>query len=188
MIKFDPTTQEVLNTLEKTRKEFWNISRITGEFLYTLIKSANCKNVLEIGTSNGYSGIWIAKALKDTGGKLTTIEFYEKRHKVASENFKKCGVADIITIKEGSAVKILKSMPEDYKIDFAFVDANKQEYIEYFKHIDKHLTKGGYLCCDNVLSHKEKVKPFIESICADKNYENAVLDLPAGLSVARKTA
>ena len=95
--KFDTTTQEILLELEKTQKEFWNISRTTAEFLYNFIVDAKSQSVVEVGTSNGYSGIWIGKALKQTGGKLTTIEFYDKRLNIAKENFEKCGVADIIT-------------------------------------------------------------------------------------------
>lgn len=184
--QFDPTTQEVLKDLEKTQKQFWNIARVTAEFLTILIKEEKAQNVLEIGTSNGYSGIWLAKALKQTGGRLTTIEFYDKRLDVAKENFKKCGVSDIITPIKGSACTILEYLPDDYVIDFAFVDANKSEYIKYFKFIDKHLKVGGIIACDNVLSHEAKCKPFIDAINSNPNYENVVLKLPAGLSVGRK--
>lgn len=184
--KFDKTTQEVLLSLEETQKNFWNISRVTAEFLYTLIQTANCKNVLEIGTSNGYSGIWIGKALKITGGNLKTIEFWEKRYSIAQENFKKCGVADVIEILPGSAIDVLKALPEDYKIDFAFVDANKREYIDFFRLIHPRLNVGGIIACDNVLSHKEKTQEFIDAINVHPDYENVVLNLPAGLSLARK--
>ena len=110
--QFDPETQETLKELEKTQRQFWNISRVTGEFLNLLIRTAKSKSILELGTSNGYSGIWIGKALKETGGELTTIEFYEKRIKPARENFEKCGVLDIITTLEGSAIKLLEYMPD----------------------------------------------------------------------------
>ena len=80
---FDKETQKVLLELEKTQKQFWNISRVTAEFLYTLICDKKAKSVLEVGTSNGYSGIWLGKAVKKTGGHLTTIEFYDKRLDVA---------------------------------------------------------------------------------------------------------
>ena len=183
---FDETTEEVLLSLEKTQKEFWNISRVTAEFLYNLIKNANCKNVVEVGTSNGYSGIWLGKALKETGGKLTTIEFWEKRFSIARENFNKCGVGEIIEIVQGSACDVLRDLPEDFKIDFAFIDANKKEYIDYFNLIHPHLNVGGYIACDNVLSHEEKCKPFIDAINAHSCYENVVLNLPAGLSLGRK--
>ena len=98
---FDKTTQEILMELEKTQKQFWNISRPTAEFLYNLIVDSKAQSVIEVGTSNGYSGIWIGKALKKTGGKLTTIEFYDKRLDIAKENFEKCGVSDVIETKKG---------------------------------------------------------------------------------------
>lgn len=186
MEKFDKTTEEILKSLEKTQHDFWNISRVTGEFLYTLIIAQKCKNVIEVGTSNGYSGIWIGKALKQTGGHLTTIEFYDKRQSIAKENFKLCKIDDIITPLQGDAYTILEYMPEDIEIDFAFIDANKRQYIDYFHFIDKHMKKGGIIAADNVLSHEEKVKTFIDEINQDKRYENVILNLPAGLSLARK--
>lgn len=187
MIKyFDDTTENVLSGLEETQKQFWNIARVTGEFLYTLIKAEGSKNVLEIGTSNGYSGIWLGKAVKENGGHLTTIEFYDKRLDVAKENFKTCGVSDVITTLKGSALMHLEYLPDDFEIDFAFVDANKSEYIKYFEFIDKHMKKSGIIACDNVLSHEAKCKPFIDAINSNPNYENVVIPLPAGLSLARK--
>ena len=85
---FDDTTENVLSELEKTQKQFWNIARVTAEFLYTLIRAEKSKNVLEVGTSNGYSGIWLGKAVKENGGHLTTIEFYDKIIDIEKENFK----------------------------------------------------------------------------------------------------
>ena len=183
---FDETTRKRMLELEKTQREFWNISRATAEFLYTQIILSNAQNVLEIGTSNGYSGLWLSKALKKTGGHLTTIEFYPKRQDVAVEYFKECGTIDIITPLIGKACEILGEMPEEEKFDFIFVDANKRESIDYFNLIHPHLIKGGIYACDNVLSHEEKVRPFIEAINKHPEYENVVLELPAGLSFARK--
>lgn len=183
---FDEITQQTLTELEKTQKDFWNISRVTGEFLNTLLLASKSKSVIEVGTSNGYSGIWIAKALKETGGKLTTIEYYEKRILPARENFNKCGVLDIVTTLQGSATEVLEGLAEDFKVDFAFIDANKRETIQYFDLIHPHLESGGIIAVDNVLSHKEKVQDFIDKINAHPDYEHVVLSLPAGLSLARK--
>ena len=77
-------------------------------------------------------------------------------------------------------------MPEDTKFDFVFIDANKSETLKYFELIHPHLEAGGILAVDNVLSHEEKVRPFIEAIEEHPDYENVVLTLPAGLSLARK--
>ena len=184
--RFDKTTQDILTDLEQTQREFWNVARVSAEFMYILIKEEKIQNAIEIGTSNGYSGIWLGKALQETGGHLTTIEYWEKRLSIARENFKKCGLENVITPRQGDACEILNSLPEDTKIDFAFIDANKREYIKYFEILDPHLRVGGYIACDNVLSHKEKCQPFIDAINANPNYENVVLALPAGLSLARK--
>ena len=183
---FDETTENILAGLEETQKQFWNISRVTAEFLYTLIRAEKAKNVVEVGTSNGYSGIWLGNAVKSIGGHLTTIEFWDKRLDIAKENFKTCKVDDVITTLKGSALEVLEDLPEDFVIDLAFVDANKSEYIKYYEVIDKHLKVGGIIACDNVLSHEAKCKPFIDAINANPNYENVILPLPAGLSFARK--
>lgn len=176
--------QEILAELEKTQKEFWNISHASANFLNMLIKISGAKNVIEVGTSNGYSGIWIANALKETGGHLTTIEYWEKRIVLAQENFNKCGVDDIITIKQGEACDVLKEI--DFEIDFAFIDANKEEYVKYFDLINLKLKKGGIITADNITSHAEKVAPFVEKIKSTPNYQVEILDLPGGMLLAYK--
>jgi len=184
--KFDAITQETLLNLETTQRDFWNISRQTAEFLYNTIVNEGFVSGIEVGTSNGYSGIWLGKAFKKNGGKFSTIEFYEKRYAIAKANFEKCNVIDVVTIRPGEAIKVLEYLPEDLKFDFAFVDANKRESVDYFKLIHPHLKKGGIYTCDNVLSHKEKVQTYIDAINAHPDYLHTILDLPAGLSYARK--
>ncbi len=183
-IILDETTNNVMASLEETQKQFWNIARETGVMLNMFIKMMDVKNAIEIGTSNGYSGLWLSKALKQTGGHLTTIEFYEKRQSVAIENFKTCGVDDIITPIQGSAIMILENLPEDAKFDFVFIDANKREYIKYFNILKPHLTEKCLITADNITSHAEKVKDFVDAIDADDEFQYEILDLPAGLLVA----
>lgn len=184
--------QDVVLELEKTQKDFWNISRSSANYLNMLIKISGAKNVLEVGTSNGYSGIWLAKALKKefdgTGGKLTTVEYYEKRIVLAQENFNKCRVDDIITIKQGSAVEVLEDLcsQNDFEVDFAFIDANKAEYVRYFELIDTKLKSGGIIAADNITSHPEKVATFVDKIKADNRYQVEILDLPAGMLIGYK--
>ena len=163
-IILDKTTIDIMAELEKTQKEFWNIPRKTGILLNMFIKMMNAKSVLEIGTSNGYSGLWISKALKETGGHLTTIEFYEKRQSVAIENFKTCGVYDIITPIQGSACDVIRDFDKNTMFDFVFIDANKREYVEYFNLIKPHLERKCMIVADNIISHAEKVQTFIEAV------------------------
>lgn len=183
-IIMDETSSRVLEELEKTQKNFWNIPRKTGVILNMFIKMMDAKSVLEIGTSNGYSGIWLAKALKETGGHLTTVEFYEKRQSVAIENFKTCGVNDIVTPIQGSACTILEYMDPNIKFDFVFIDANKGEYIKYFELVKPHLTQKAMIAADNITSHAEKVQPFVDAIDRDTEFQYEILDLPGGLLVA----
>lgn len=183
-INFDSETNNLLEKLEKTQKEFWNVPRKTAVLLNTFIKMMNVKNALEIGTSNGYSGIWLAKALKETGGKLTTIEFYEKRQSVAIENFKICGIDDIIRPIQGSACQIIKDFDATEMFDFVFIDANKREYVEYFNLIKPHLTRKCLIVADNIISHAEKVQTFIDAVDADEEFQYSVYELPGGILVA----
>ena len=183
-IIFDKITTETLAELEKTQKEFWNIPRKTGVLINMFIKMMNIQSALEIGTSNGYSGIWIGKALKETGGKLTTIEYYEKRQSVAIENFKKCGVNDIIRPLQGSACDILESLPEDEVFDFVFIDANKREYVKYFELVKPHLNPKALIIADNITSHAEKVQTFIDAIDADTEFQYEIVEVPGGILIA----
>ena len=185
-IIFDKITSETLAELEKTQKEFWNIPRKTGVLINMFIKMMNIQSVLEIGTSNGYSGIWIAKALKQTGGKLTTIEYYDKRQSVAIENFTKCGVVDIVRPLQGSACDILESLGEDEKFDFVFIDANKREYVKYFELVKPHLTEKALIIADNITSHAEKVQTFIDAIDADDEFQYEIVEVPGGILIASR--
>ena len=183
-IIMDEITSQTLSELEKTQKEFWNIPRKTGVLINMFIKMMNIKSVLEIGTSNGYSGLWIAKALKQTGGKLTTIEYYEKRQSVALEYFEKCGVADIVRPLQGSACDVIESLASDEKFDFVFIDANKREYVKYFELVKPHLTEKALIIADNITSHAEKVQTFIDAVDADNEFQYEIVDLPGGILIA----
>ena len=187
-IKMDAVTSEVMSGLEKTQKDFWNIPRKTGVLMNMFIKMMNAKSVLEIGTSNGYSGLWLAKALKETGGKLTTIEYYDKRQSVAIENFKTCGVEDVVRPLQGSACDVIESFSEDEKFDFVFIDANKREYVKYFELIKPHLTRKAMIVADNIISHAEKVQTFIDAVDADEEFQYEIVEVPGGILVAYRNA
>ncbi|MBQ7126711.1 class I SAM-dependent methyltransferase [bacterium] len=180
----DEITLSTLSELEKTKSEFWNISRDTGCLINMLIKMLNIQSVLEIGTSNGYSGIWITKALKETGGRLTTIEYYEKRQSIAIENFRKCNVFDIVRPIQGSACSAIKAFRNDEYFDFVFIDANKSEYDKYFELIKSHLTPNALIIADNITTHPEKVKPFIDAVDNDNEFQYTILNTGGGVLIA----
>lgn len=189
---FDKTTEEILSNLEKTKNSFWNLDRECANFLNTLIKIKNAKNVLEIGTSNGYSGIWILKALKETKGKLTTVEYWEKRQSVARANFLKCVPEVYAESKIGAAVIVLEDMLDEIKqnkrekFDFVFIDANKKEYIEYFELIDKMINKGSVILADNILTHYKKVEDYVNTLFNNPSYQSQILPFGAGMMLSYK--
>ena len=188
----DEITAQTMSELEKTQKEFWNIPRKTGVLINMMIKMMKAQSVLEIGTSNGYSAIWLALALKETKGHLTTIEFWDKRQSVAIENFKACGLYDVIEPRLGPAFAVLDNIANEIKeskrslFDFVFIDANKKEYIDYFKQIDPILNNEGLILADNMLSHKEKVQPFYDEIMNNKKYKSVLLPVGTGILMAVK--
>lgn len=184
--------EKVLSELEKTRSEFWNLDRNCANFLNILIKIKGAKNVLEIGTSNGYSGLWILSALKQTGGKLTTIEFWEKRQSVARANFALCAPDVPVEPKIGSAVVVLEDLLEEIKsgkrekFDFVFIDANKKEYIKYFELVDKMLENKGVIVADNILSHYKKVEDYVKTLSSREDYQSQIIDMGTGMMYSIK--
>lgn len=182
-----------LQELEKTQEQFWNITHECGNFLNLLIKSCDYKNIVEVGTSNGYSGIWLAMAAKEISGYVISMEFHQCRIDLAEPNFKYCELDKYIEVRQGYAKDVINSLkPSDYKssqekfIDFAFVDANKGEYIQYFQKLDKLLRKGGMLAFDNVTSHENKITDFLDTISKKPSYQLSFLTYGGGLLLALK--
>ena len=188
--------KQKLIELQKTQKEFWNINYESGNFLNMLIKSGNYQNTLELGTSNGYSAIWLAHALEKTGGHLVTIEYSEERSELAKKNLEDCGLIDKVTLLQGKIIEILEKMqPELFNIkdntsepfiDFAFIDASKLEYVEYFNLIHPMLKKNGMIVADNIISHENKVWNYIDLITSQEDYQTVKLNLGSGLLVSLK--
>ena len=148
------------------------------------IKMMSVKNVLEIGTSNGYSGLWIAKALKETGGRLTTIEYYEKRQSIAISNFEKCGVRDIITTLQGDACETISNIDRNERFDMVFIDANKREYVKYFELVKPLLADKSIIIADNIISHAEKVQTFVDAVDNDDEFQYEIVNVPGGILIA----
>lgn len=190
------TIKQKLAELHKTHKDFWNISSEVGNFLNMLIKSGNYKNILELGTSNGYSAIWLALALQETGGHLVTIEYSQERQDLARKNLEECNLLDKVTLIQGKIIEILERLDlklfyvhdetDNPYIDFAFIDASKLEYVEYFNLIHPMLKKNGMIVADNIISHENKVWNYIDLMTAHEDYQTVKLNLGAGLLVSLK--
>ena len=132
----------------KNRWQDWNVPEADGKILYEIIVKNKYKKAVEIGTSTGHSGIWIAWALSKTGGKLITIEIDEGRYREALANFKEAGLSDYIDARLADAHQLVKELPGPF--DFAFIDADKDWYTNYAKALIPKLDPGGCLTAHNV--------------------------------------
>ncbi|MFH1533640.1 MAG: class I SAM-dependent methyltransferase [Nitrospirota bacterium] len=175
----------MLKELELTRSLYFNISPETGKFINLLIKNRKYRSILEIGTSNGYSGIWIAEALSHIGGHLHTIESHEKeRYILAKENFKFSGLSEYITLILGHAPENLPKTPKMF--DMAFFDATKLEHQSYFETIRSRIKKGGMIITDNMISHKKELKPYLNHVQKDPSWNSYLIHIGTGLLISLK--
>jgi caffeoyl-CoA O-methyltransferase len=165
-----------------------NVPEVDGQTLYDLIIKGNYKSALEIGTSTGHSSIWIAWALSKTGGKLTTIEINENRHKTALENFKQAGLSEFIDARLADAHSLVKELKGPF--DFFFSDADKDWYKNYFIDSEPKLVPGGCFAAHNVFNqgNGRGQAEFFEYVKSLKNYKTTVNSEGAGLSISYKSA
>ena len=159
----------------------WQVPRSTGKFLHLLAKITQPKIILELGTSGGYSGLWM---LRSTQAHLHTIEFSEYRYGIAKESFQKAGVANRVTQYQGKIKPVLESW--NRQLDFVFIDADKPAYLENFLLIAPHLKKGGIVVVDNILDSLEKTQPFVDAVQANDEFSSDILELDNGLLLAIK--
>jgi caffeoyl-CoA O-methyltransferase len=135
----------------ESRRGSWrdmNVPASDGQALYDIIVRHKYRNALEIGTSTGHSGIWIAWALSKTGGRLVTVELDSSRHEEALANFRAAGVADRIDARLGDAHEIVPALAGPF--DFVFCDADKDWYKNYLKAVIPRLAVGGCFAAHNV--------------------------------------
>lgn len=166
-----PSTQADLDArvsrfLEQ-RADSWrdlNVPREDGKTLHDLILRHRFTRALEIGTSTGHSGIWMAWALSKTGGKLTTIEIDPQRHREALANFEAAGVARVVDARLGDAHELTKTMQGPW--DFVFSDADKEWYTNYLAAVWPRVAQGGCFTAHNVTMGGGAVRDFLSALNA----------------------
>ncbi|PFJ11272.1 methyltransferase [Bacillus cereus] len=171
---------------KKTREEkLRNISREMGQFLSILVKGCNAKNILEIGTSNGYSTLWLANAAEETNGNVTTVELSSERVGEAFVNFEKANLLQRVDVHNQEAGAFLDSQL-NHSFDFIFLDSERRKYMWWLENIKRILEPKGLLVVDNATSHASELAEFIKMIEEDEMFETALLAFQNGAFVARK--
>jgi len=161
-----------------------NVPASDGQLLYDIIVQNNYKSAVEIGTSTGHSGIWIAWAMSKTGGKLITIEIDERRYREALANFEKAGVADYVDARLADAHDLVPKLKGPF--DFVFSDADKNWYINYFKALDPKLVVGGCFTTHNVSNRSNwNYYNYVNNL---PNYKTTLNTRGGGVAISYKTA
>jgi len=183
----DPFENNVLKVLEDIdrNQRYLNIDRDDGRLLRIHVESIGAKNIVELGTSTGYSTLWMALGLKATGGRLVTYEIDRERADAARANFKRAGLDDRITLVLGDAHVEVKK--QQGPVDLVFIDADKDGYVLYLKALLPLVRPGGLIIADNMIRPSPD-PAFVRAITTDPALETVFLSTSTGMALTVKKA
>jgi len=164
-----------------------NITPDTGQFLLLLIRALKAKRVLEIGTSNGYSTLWLAYAVQPLGGSVTTLESSPYKADMARANFAQAGLQAWIDLKVLDAGKFIQQQPNEV-FDFVFLDSDREAYLAWWRDLQRVLVPGGLLVSDNAVSHAHEMADFVRVVQQTHGYLNSLVPVGNGELVVLKEA
>jgi len=144
------------------KNNMWNVRPGDGRFLRIMVAATGAKRVLELGTANGYSGIWIGRGLRDTGGKLTTVEIDAAKAKEAVANFERVGMSDLVEVKVGDVRQVVPTLTGPF--DLIFMDTEKSDYLAQFRLAFGLLKPGGVFLAHNVVLMRDSMGDFLKEI------------------------
>jgi len=174
----------VLAELDANRRGNMNVPEADGQLLFLLTRTMEAQNVVEIGTSNGYSGLWMLMALRSTGGHLKTYDIDPRRSELAKKNFEKAGVSDLVTQVLGDAHEKVLELKDP--IDLLFIDADKPGYLDYLKKRRPLVRPGGLISAHN-MKRPAPSPDYVEAITTDPDLETVFLNMDAaGIAVTMK--
>jgi caffeoyl-CoA O-methyltransferase len=195
----DEVIEELRSETEKTFHDQAGmlISPVQGTFLRILVAAMGARRVIEVGTFTGYSALSMARGLPENGY-LLTLDVSEEYTAIARSYWKRAGVANRIELRLAPALETLRALPLDDPFDFAFIDARKSEYPEYYEEILRRLRAGGLIAVDNVLwsgrviqtdvtdTETQAIRDFNDQIAADDRVESVMVPIADGLTLIRK--
>jgi caffeoyl-CoA O-methyltransferase len=176
-VKRDPAKlKRLLEEMEAKGYQYWSVPRKDGEFLHLLVKVTRARNVLELGTSHGFSAIWMGLGLEETGGRLTTIEIDRERYDLARKHVNEAGLSQRVTCIQGDAHVELGKIEGPF--DFVFMDADKEGQMDYFKKLyPKKLVPGGILSVHNAIRQANAMRDYLEMIRRHSGFDTVFLSV-----------
>ncbi|HEY3380410.1 MAG TPA: O-methyltransferase [Vicinamibacterales bacterium] len=157
-----PELQKLLSQIKQVDSGQLAISEEDGRFLRVMAATSRSRRALEIGSASGYSAIWIGLGLRESGGRMVTIEYDAQRAKEAAENIRRAGLADIVQVVQADAFKEIPKLPGTF--DFVFLDAWKKDYRRFLDLVVPRLDPGGLFLAHNVVNKGKEMPDFLEAI------------------------
>lgn len=164
-------------------ERFRNVEPPTAELLGVLIRAGGARRILELGTSNGYSTVWLADAAQATGGTVVSVDVDAARTQLARENLRVVGLSEVVDLRVEDAGDLLDASG-DGEWEFIFLDAERPAYAGYVGDLVRVLAPGGVLAVDNVLSHEQELVEFTALIESAERLTQTVVPIGAGLRLA----
>lgn len=166
--------RKLLSEMEARGSQFWSVPRKDGELLHFLVKATRAKHVLEVGTSHGYSAIWMGLGLEETEGRLITIEVDAARHELARRHVSEAGLSQRVTLLRGDAHLELTKL--DGPFDFVFLDADKEGQVDYFNKLyPKRLSPGGVLAVHNAIQQASAMKDYLDMVRRHPDFDSVIV-------------
>jgi predicted O-methyltransferase YrrM len=163
-----------------------NLEPESGALLNLIVRALGARDVLELGTSNGVSTLWLADALAATGGRLLSVELDPDRGRAARENLERAGLDGVVELRTGDAADVLRESAE-HAWDVVFLDAERPHYPRYWPDLARVTRPGGLIAADNAISHADQMQPFREAVEADPRTFTALDATGAGILLVLMT-
>lgn len=171
--KSDREIEAYLPKLLEPPVRFMNIEPAEGAYLRSQVVRLKARRVLEIGTSNGYSAVWIAMGLRRTGGRLITLESDRERHALAVRTLRDTGLDGIVEARLADA--LVETRKVGGPLDFTFIDAWKPDYLAYYEMVLPKMRKGGIIAAHNVVSHPRDLAEFLQRVTTDPRVKTEIV-------------
>jgi predicted O-methyltransferase YrrM len=175
---------DALNT--ERGKRMLNVTPDTGRLLWVLVRATRATRILEVGTSNAFSTIWLAAAARETGGRVTTLEQSPDKIVQARANLARAGVADRVDIRQGPAADTLTELQGPF--DFVFLDADRPSYALYLELVLPKLLPSGLLVADNIVSHHQELEDYLRRVKSNPALFSVTVPIGNGEEISLKLA
>jgi predicted O-methyltransferase YrrM/mRNA-degrading endonuclease toxin of MazEF toxin-antitoxin module len=176
---------EEVNVSSEEKVLAWNISPETGKYLFDLVVKHKPTRILELGTSTGYSTLWLGAAAQSYGGTIDTVDYYDRKIEIAKKYIQKAGLDNMVTVHHTRIATFLESVKSE-EYSFVFLDADKNNYHNYLPELLRVMKQGSLLVVDNAINYRDRMKEFVMICESSNNLKVELLEVGSGLLFVSK--